>query len=1086
MRIRPLRALGKPKSIAWLFGLAAAAVVVSLIVVSIVNAGSLSVVALRANGAVRPLGIPTAGPILSWQSEASTRNTLQSSYEVRVASSETRLGSPDMWNSGKIDSTEQVNIPYAGSDLSPQHRYYWQVRVWDSTGRQSGWSEATWFETALASGTAWPAQWIGGADPAQDLKRWRDYNVSVDFTIDNIAMGVYLRSKDINNGYMWQITVADGTPRLRAHKKKYSAYSVLREKDLSRFVTSESLRTAKHTLVVELRGNSFVTKLDGQEIDRLVDDSYSEGYVGFRQAELEQGQEKASVQKVLVKAGDGSTLLESDSGSGSTPFPEAVTEAGALKLAAPLDTLHDPGPATPLLRKEFSAGPKIVGARLYASARGVYQVNINGQAVGDAKLAPGWTDYSKRIMYQTYDVTALVKQGANVVSALLGDGWYSGNIGGFGAMNYGTRPSLTAQLRLDFADGSHQTLGTDSTWQMVPGPLTQSDLIMGETFDQRKMPVGWNDPGFAGPALRGAEIIDPPSGAALEPQQDAPVTTVQELTPKERTEPAPGRWIYDMGQNMVGVVSARLRGRPGQTVRIRYGEMLNKDGTLYTANLRSAKATDRYIFGSAGEIDFTPMFTFHGFRYVEIAGVDEPPSPDQVSGQVWSSGAAETGTFTTSSPLLNQLQSNITWSQKGNFLSVPMDTPARDERLGWTGDIGVFAPTATYNADSLAFLAKWLGDLRDSQLPSGDFPGIAPSICACFQGGAGWSDASITVPHSLWRAYGSLDVLRDNYAMMKKFMQFRINSASPAGVVVHGDYGDWLNLGDPTDPGLIGTAYFAYTARLMADMAAAIGEAQDSEAYAAAAQKAKGDFARMYIRGDGSLVHESQTAYALAIGMDLVPSDLLKDAGNHLASLVSLRGGHLATGFLGTPWLLGALTTSGHEDVAFQMLNDESFPSWGYEVAQGATTMWERWDGVRSDGTLGDPRMNSYNHYAYGAVGDWMYRNIAGISPSAPGYKKFVIAPRIGGGLTNASGSFDSVYGRIESNWRLNGADIELTVSVPVNTTATVHLPASDEAAVTESGSRLADAKAVAVIAGPSGGVTVELGSGHYMFRIRG
>lgn len=1086
MRLRPARALGAPGSTVWWFGLAAAVVAVSLVVVSLVSAGSLSVVSLRANGEARPLGISTAAPTLSWQAESSTRNTFQSAYEVRVASEEKRLGSPDMWNSGKIDSAEQVSVHYGGSDLSSQHRYYWQVRVWDSTGKQSGWSDAAWFETALAPGEAWPAPWIGGADPVRDLQRWRDYTVSVDFTVDSLAMGVYLRSKDINNGYMWQITVADGTPRLRAHKKKFSAYSVLREKDLSPFVTTESLRTTTHTLVVELSGSSFVTKLDGKEIDRLVDDSYSEGYVGFRQAELERGQEKASVQKLEVKAGDGSTLLASDFGPGPAPFPEATAEAGSLKLAAPLDTLHDPGPSMPLFRKEFSAGPPIVAARLYASARGVYQVNINGQAVGAGRLAPGWTDYSKRIMYQTYDVTALVKQGTNVVSAMLGNGWYSGNIGGFGAMNYGTRPSLTAQLRLDFADGSHQTLGTDSSWQTVPGPLTQSDLIMGETFDQRMMPSGWNEPGFSGPRTGWAEVVDPPAGAVLEPQGAAAVRVVKELTPKERTQPAPGTWIYDLGQNMVGVVSARLRGRPGQSVRIRYGEMLNKDGTLYTANLRSAIATDRYIFGSEEETDFTPVFTFHGFRYVEITGVDEPPALDQLTGQVWSDGGADTGSFSTSSQMINQLQSNIRWSQRGNFLSVPMDTPARDERLGWTGDIGVFAPTATYNADSLSFLGKWLGDLRDAQLTGGDFPGIAPSICGCFQGGAGWSDASITVPYSLWRAYGSVDAIRENYAMMKKFMQFRTTLASPSGVVIHGDYGDWLNLGDPTDPGLIGTAYFAYTARLLADMAAAIGEGQDAETYAALAEKSKANFARLYVKGDGSLVHESQAAYAIAIGMGLVPQDLLKAAGDRLASLVSLRGGHLSTGFLGTPWLLGALASTGHEDVAFRMLNDETYPSWGYEVAKGATTTWERWDGVRADGTLGDPRMNSYNHYAYGAVGDWMYKNIAGISALSAGYKSFSIAPRIGGGLTNASGSFNSVYGRIESAWQVIGADVELTVSVPFNTTARVQLPAKDEGAVTESDSRLSSAKGVKVISDPSGGVTVELGSGRYDFKIRG
>lgn len=1086
MPIPGFKALIPSKCTVWWLSLAAAAVVVCLIGVSLVSVGALGVISLRTNGAALPLGMSTSAPTFSWQSEASKRNTFQSAYEVRVASDETRLSNADVWNSGKVVSAEQLNVRYAGPDLSPGHRYFWQVRIWDSAGRQSEWSEFAWFETALDPLSAWPASWIAGAPPTTDIKRWRDYSVSVDFVIDSLAMGVYLRSKDVNNGYMWQITVADGTPRLRIHKKKFSAYSVLRERDLSPFVTTESLLSTTHALVVEMKGSTFVTKLDGIEIDRSQDDSYSEGYVGFREAQLSQGPEKASIKRLEVTAPDGNTILSSKFGSGPEPFPDAIAEAGALKLSAPMDVVHDPRPSLPIFRKEFNASSRLVGARLYATARGLYQFSINGQPVGDERLTPGWTDYSKRINYQTYDVTELVKQGANAISAMLGNGWYSGNIGGFGTANYGDRPSVTARMRLDFADGTHQTLDTDSSWQTTSGPLARSDLIMGETFDQRLMPSGWNDTGFSGANVGPAEVVAPPGGATIEPQVSAGVRTMTTLTPKSRNEPAPGTWIYDLGQNMVGVVAARLRGKLGQTAKIRYGEMLNGDGTLYTANLRSAEATDRYIFGEDGESVFTPTFTFHGFRYVEITGVSDPPSPDQVTGQVWSEWGRETGSFSTSNPLLNQLQSNIRWSQMGNFLSIPMDTPARDERLGWTGDIAVFAPTAVFNADSLTFLRKWLFDLRDSQLPGGDFPGIAPSICGCFQGGAGWSDASITVPYSLWRAYGSVDVIRENYPIMKKFMEFRANQATPEGIVVHGDYGDWLNLGDPTDAGLIGTAYFAYTARLLAEMAAAIGERQDGQVYAALAAKASEDFVRAYVRSDGSLAHESQTGYSIAIGMGLVPPNLLKTAGNRLAVLVNNRGGHLSTGFLGTPWLLEALASTGHQDIAVHMLNDETFPSWGYEVAQGATTMWERWDGVRADGTLGDPRMNSYNHYAYGAVGDWMYRNLAGISALTPGYKSFSIDPRVDSGLKRAAGVFDSVYGRIESNWHVNGAQLELTVSVPVNTTARVHLPATNEASVTESGSRLSAAEGVKMIDDPTGTVTVELGSGRYVFKVAG
>jgi alpha-L-rhamnosidase len=700
----------------------------------------------------------------------------------------------------------------------------------------------------------------------------------------------------------------------------------------------------------------------------------------------------------------------------------------------------DAAATSAIFRKGFTLPEAPVRARLYVTALGTYRMFLNGERTDGDVLAPGWTDYNKRIPYQAYDVTAQVHAGDNVLAAMLAPGWYAGHIASFGPGKYGKTPALSTQLRLDFADGRHTWIRSDGSWSTSSGPFREADIIMGETFDARALPNDWNRKATTATGWQPARAL--PELAArrhlLRPQDDPPArVTGQRAGTVLARQPTAGARLFDLGQNMVGVVTLKMKARAGQQVQLRYGEMLNPDGSLYTANLRSAKATDRYIAATDGEQSCTPTFTYHGFRYVEVTGLDAPADALEVTGLVEGSDLAWTGTLHTSEPMLNQLQSNITWGQRGNFFSIPTDTPARDERLGWAGDINVFAPTASFNQDTYAFLSKWVRDLREAQTTEGDYPGVAPNPVG-IESGTGWSDAGITVPYTLWHTYGDRRVIDDGYASMVRFMTLVETRAGSDLRRVHGPWADWLHLDDPTPADLLGTAYLAYDARLMSDMAAATGHTDDATRYAALAKRATDAFGKRYVHADGTLGSGSQTGYAMAIGMGLVAPDKVAAA---FVRSIEARHDHLSTGFLGTPWLLPALSAIGRDDLAYRLLLNRDYPSWGYEVGAGATTMWERWNSLKPDGSFGDVVMNSFNHYAYGAVGDWMYRHIAGIAPLEPGYRRFAVAPVPGGGLSEGGGRFDSAYGRIETAWRLTGDRFALEVTVPAGSAAEVTLP---------------------------------------------
>jgi alpha-L-rhamnosidase len=836
-------------------------------------------------------------------------------------------------------------------------------------------------------------------------------------------------------------------------------------------------------------------------------------------------------------------------------------------------------PPAPFLRKTFTLSKPIKQATLFATARGIYELHLNGAKVGDHLLAPGWTDYPTRIQYQAYDVTGQLKNGANAIGAVLGDGWYSGFVG-FARRrdNYGNTPALRAQLDIQFADGSHQIIGSDTSWQGASGPIVYSDMLMGEFYDARKEHTGWDSASFSAhgwtnavsaPESQSSSVVDvttqlrasvknnalsvvasndiagdpayltvkrlqvdytlggvagtrtvgegetlrlPGAGetgalnitravygdltvkpkrgpALLVGTHDPAVRVTQDLKPVAITQPSPGTFLFDMGQNMVGVARLKVRGAAGTTVQMRFAEMLNPDGSAYTANLRSARATDTYVCRGEGLETFEPFGTFHGFRYVEVTGFPGEPTLDAITGRVIGSDIPKTGSFECSSPLVNQLQSNIDWGQRGNFLSVPTDCPQRDERLGWMGDAQVFARTATYNRDVSAFFEKWLQDVEDGQASDGGFPDVAPRKVDENNGAPAWGDAGVIVPWTIYQAYGDAEVVNRHFDAMERWMNY-ISSANPDGLWTHrraNDFGDWLSIGADTPKDVLATAYYAYDASLMAQMARATNRPVEAAKYDALFEHIKSAFNRAFVTDDGQVKGRTQTSYLVALRFNLLPQNLRALAANHLADDIRAKNNHLSTGFIGVGYLCPVLSDTGHNDLAYTLLQQDTFPSWGFSIRQGATTIWERWDGWTPDKGFQDVGMNSFNHYSLGSVGEWLYGHVAGIrtDPNYPGFERILIEPHPGPGLDFAGASFDSVRGRIASHWKQEAGVWTLDLAIPANTQAMVRIPNGDAARVMESGHPAQSAPGVRFVRQDGADALFEVGSGVYQFSTR-
>ncbi|HZU93583.1 MAG TPA: family 78 glycoside hydrolase catalytic domain [Microbacterium sp.] len=1072
------------------------ALAVIAVVVALMTQGSPAVAAaapavalgsLTTNGRTDPLGIPAGATAFGWKLSSDLRAQTQSAYEIQVG---TAPGSSDVWATGKVTSSAQTDIAYTGPALHAATQYHWRVRVWDSAGTATDWVSAV-FETGLLDASDWgDAAWIG-RDSA--YSGWTDYGAEVSFTLNSVAFGTFLRATSASNAYMWQVNVgtsATSVPSLVPHRLVKGVYTPLTPVDLrSMGFTREQLLAGTHTIRFDISGQTLTTFLDGTRVDTRSVSDHGFGGVGIRTY----GAESVTVHALSVTDADGAVLAEPDFAVGN-PFSAGSWTPGAVTVSGGADALLLTSESNaPLLRRSFAVdgGKTVRSARVYAAAHGLYELSLNGEKIGDQQLAPGYTEYATRIQSQTYDVTALLASGENVLGASLGDGWWAGKVGLEGKGPYGSELAVVARLHVTYTDGSDEWIDTGADWEWAPGPFVATDLQLGENYDARAARPGWNAPGRSTAGWSAARVL-PSDTAKLSPQPDEPVRETQVLDVVGVTHPREGLAVYDLGQNMVGVSRITMTGTAGQTVTIRHAEVLNPDGTLYTDNLRAALATDRYTFAADGEVTYQPTFTQHGFRYIEISGLDPEPAATNVHGVVWGSDLASTGSLETSDPMLDQLLSNIRWGARGNFVSIPTDTPARDERLGWTGDINVFSPTASYLFDMRAFLGKWMQDVRDEQKPDGQIPAVVPSTNGMFdQSGPGWQEAVISVPYALYRAYGDLTAVRENWSAMNRFYDFAARRIGDDNLGTHSaaffTNDDWLSLEATTGVSneVKSTAIWADAVRMMAEMADALDDPRADE-FAARFAAIKGDFVAAYVADDGTVAGRSQTGYALALGMGLVEDAALRaKTGDRFAEKLALSGNHLATGFIGTPYLLPALSAVGRDDLAYELLLKKDYPSWGYEISRGATTVWERWNSIQPDGSFGPVDMNSFNHYAYGAVADWMHQNVGGIRIGAPGYRSSIIEPRPGGGVTSAKGSIDTVYGALSSDWRLTDAGLHLDTVVPVNTTATVRLKAADASFVTESGTALDQAPGVTSVRSVDGGIVeIEVGSGAYSFEV--
>lgn len=774
-------------------------------------------------------------------------------------------------------------------------------------------------------------------------------------------------------------------------------------------------------------------------------------------------------------------VVEYESG-GATLRREAM-EGQELRLGAA---------RLPLLRATFTLDRPVRSARLHATALGLYEARINGELVGDLALSPGWTDYRRRVHRQTYDVTELLRAGANAIGAMVAPGWFSGRAGLFHARAfYGSAPAFACQLEIDFTDGSSMFVATDDAWTRRAGPIVSSDIMEGEEYDARAEIDGWCEPGAAegwSPVLLRDE------SRVVESSIDHTVRTLAELPARSVAEPAPGRFVFDLGQNMVGVARLRLREPAGTVVTIRHAEILLPDGSIDVSNLRGAPSVDTYICRGGGEEIWLPRFTFHGFRFVEISGIARPaeglPPLEMVTGVVIGSDLPTTGTFSAFDPDLTRLHENIVWGLRGNAVSIPTDCPQRDERMGWTGDVQAFAATGTLVADMTRFLEKWLVDLEDAQREDGAHSDVAPVMRGLSYGTPGWGDAGTVVPWELHRRTGDRRILERSVGSMMRWVDWcEANSEGLLRVRHRGnDYGDWLSVDAPTPKDLIGTAFFAHSASLTARSLRALGRDEDAARYEALFERIRAAFAAAYIDGEGRIAGETQTGYALALRFGLVPTELRERAVAHLVAAIEARDGRLSTGFLGSGHLLPALDEGGRGDVALRLLLQRAWPSWLFAVRHGATTIWERWDGWTPErGAHPDISMNSFNHFAFGSCGEWLYGGVAGIAqaPDDIGFERIVVRPRVDGPLVAASADYRSVRGTIASAWRRRGAELALSVTIPANAVARVHLPASRDADPRESGLSLDEAEGVSIVERTDDAVILEIGSGRYEFASR-
>ncbi len=750
---------------------------------------------------------------------------------------------------------------------------------------------------------------------------------------------------------------------------------------------------------------------------------------------------------------------------------------------------------SPMFRKPFTANKKIQSATAFITSHGLYEGFINGKRIGDYCLTPGWTSYNKRLQYQVYDVTNLVNNGKNAIGVMLGSGWYRSYLAWDNNHNvYGKKLALLFQLHITYTDGTSDIISSDDSWKSSTGAIKYSEIYHGETCDARDDKKGWLTADYDDAKWNSVTVKEYPKDI-LTATYNEPVTKHETFAAVKMITTPKGEHVIDFGQNLVGYVQVKINGKKGDSVILHHAEVLDKKGNFYTDNLRAAKQQDIYVLSGDGEETFYPHFTFQGFRYIKVDGFSGAMKPENFTAVALYSNMKPTGSFKTSDSLINQLQHNIQWGQRGNFLDVPTDCPQRDERLGWTGDAQAFSRTATYNFSVDNFFTKWLKDVAADQFEDGSVPHVIPNVLGPGAGGStGWSDVATIIPWNLYLAYGDKRVLEQQYESMKKWVHFMQSKSTNDLWNTGFHFGDWLfyhpeddadGRAAITDKYMIAQCFYAHSTQLLINAANVLGKTDDVNSYSALLKKVKDAYVKEYMTPNGRLISSSQTAYVLALNFDMLPENLRKQAADRLVENIESYDNHLTTGFLGTPYLCHVLSRFGHTDVAYTLLMQKTYPSWLYPVTMGATTIWERWDGEKPDSTFQTPGMNSFNHYAYGAIGDWMYRVVAGLDTyeDQPGYKHIRIMPHVGGNLTYANADYTTNYGTVSSHWKMiDTSKLMLDVEIPANTTATIYIPASSADVVQEGNTALSKSAGIKVSGKEDEYIKVEVGSGKYHF----
>lgn len=1061
-----------------------------------------------------PLGMDVETPSLSWQLRDTRQGARQSAYEVQVASSVSLLseGKADIWDSGRVESPHSTGVVYAGKALQPRMRYYWRVLVWDGAGRPYPPSEATWWETGIGKQANWKAKWIGYEEAEHRLVRESGASWITNpktespggpaahhaFRLHFASTGsirramLYVTGEDTAGAWLNGNQIAEAAPLSPWKQMPWKTYTMLD--------VTASIRDGQNVLcvdVVRYEGERRPSPNTSQTPMSAV--LYLERADGSREV-VKSGE--ASWKAALNPGGDWQQPQFNDAG-----WQNAVVYEPASSGSDGPETGHPwPTDTVKALRRTFDVRKSVAAARVFATALGAYKLSINGSAVDNQVLAPGWTDFRQQLVYQTYDVTKELQQGKNAIGALLAPGWYSTPLMWFRqGYNYGnTPPALRVQMYIEYKDGTTEELLSDESWIADVSPILSAEIYDGETLDARRVQAGSDTPSFAARDWKPVDVLQP-SEPKIVWQYFQPIRAERALAVEKTTSPGPGVLILDFGQNLSGVARIRVKGAAGTDVKLRFAEILNPDGSLYVENLRTAKATDHFILSGRGEEEFEPSFTYHGFRYAEVSGLKSKSDLINAQAIVFHTDAPFTSELKTGSGMLNKLWMNIVWGQRSNFVGVPTDCPQRDERLGWTADAQVFWRAASYNMDLTAFSRKYGADLRGTQAGTPMYGIFAPGTDTPNPGyGTGWSDAGVVIPWTSWIQTGDQKIVAENWDAMSAYIaaiekdnpdyRWRKNYGIP--------FADWLAPEGVTPVDLIATAYWAYDANLMREMAHAVGKIDEEQKYADLFEKIKRAFNTAYVHGDGYVGGvppppvfasgmeqklstepvETQTGYVLALHMNLLPVELRPLAAERLVARLRNNRWRLGTGFLGTPYLLGVLSDTGHADVAYRLLLNTEYPSWGYLVEHGATTMWERWNG---DQMRGDPSMNSYNHYAYGAVADWIYRRAAGIDamPSDPGFRTILLKPSFDGRLGSLDFSYESPYGRIRSAWSTKENLVDWKVTIPPN--ATGRLPLGEQfAEITLDGKKLRDNDRIRPLGLDHGREVFEVPAGSYEFSV--